>query len=68
MVTIHRANTNTERSSSLLARSFAIPLRNAIKIDPSFNRKPEACAFWPNEANFQRNACGPTYGRCPALG
>ena len=42
--------------------------RNATETNPSFNRKPKACAFGPNDVNSPKNACGPTCGRCPALG
>ena len=42
--------------------------RNATETTPSFNRKPKACAFGLEERKTPGNACGPTCGRCPALG
>ena len=33
-----------------------VSLRKATETDPSFNRKPKACAFRPNDVNSPRNA------------
>ena len=42
--------------------------RKAAGIGPSFNRKPKACAFRPNDVNSPRNADGPTLRSVPGSG
>ena len=48
-------------------RDYTIPirsevLRNACEIDPSFNRKPKACAFRSSDANSSGDAGASGFG------